>query len=211
MTKPILSDVPRRGPAQDFLFLRHGETTWNKAKLTQGQLDAPLNATGWAQAAQAAEILAKWEIRRIVSSPLSRARETARTVARALGCPMETDDGLMECHLGAGQGRPHGPWLAAYWAGAETPAGGEPFEAFAARAWRAVVRLADRPGVLLVAHGGVWRAMMAYRRIEPAFWMPNGVPIHVRVSDDASQDGSWRAEPLAPLPAAPETVSGGPA
>ena len=41
-----------------FYFLRHGETEWNRTGRTQGQLDAPLNETGRAQASRAAEILA---------------------------------------------------------------------------------------------------------------------------------------------------------
>ncbi|MCP4047018.1 MAG: histidine phosphatase family protein, partial [Gammaproteobacteria bacterium] len=64
-----------------FYFLRHGETQWNKDRMTQGQLDAKLNSRGILQAERAADILRNEPIDRIVSSPLSRARHTAEAVA----------------------------------------------------------------------------------------------------------------------------------
>lgn len=181
--------------AHDFFFLRHGETTWNAARRTQGQLDTPLNETGRAQAAAAAALLKTHPIRRIVSSPLSRARDTAMATAAALDLEVAFDEGLMEAHLGAAQGGSNQGWLEDYWRGTITPEGAETFADFARRADAAVARAVDGANVLVVAHGGIWKALMAHRKIEPAFWMPNGAPIRVEVGQTA-----WRAEPLAPLP-----------
>ncbi len=77
-----------RLPARAFWFLRHGETDWNAQGLSQGSIDIPLNATGIAQAAAAAQTLRDRGIASIVSSPLSRARDTARGCrGRRSACP----------------------------------------------------------------------------------------------------------------------------
>ena len=61
----------------DLLFIRHGETDWNRQQRFQGQIDVPLNATGMAQAARVAERLAADRHDALFSSDLQRARETA--------------------------------------------------------------------------------------------------------------------------------------
>ena len=74
-------------------FIRHGETDWNQAQLFQGRTDVPLNVRGRAQAGRTAACirehfrLAGHPLRfaGLVSSPLSRAVETATIVASALG------------------------------------------------------------------------------------------------------------------------------
>ena len=79
----MASAVPRlRGV---FAFIRHGQTDWNRDDRLQGSSDIPLNDVGRQQAHEAAAILrgGGWEA--IVSSPLSRARETAEIMAADLG------------------------------------------------------------------------------------------------------------------------------
>lgn len=182
--------------AEPFYFVRHGETHWNAKKRPQGQLETALNAVGRAQARSLAaffvERQAALKIQRVVSSPMVRVRDTAEPIAHRLGLTVDYDEGLREVGLGAGQGAPHGPWLKAYWSGRETPEGAEPFEAFSDRAAAAIARVVDRPGVLIVAHGGIWRGLLAHVRVEPRFWMTNAAP--VRVSPDWR--GPWRVEPL---------------
>ena len=58
----------------DVLLVRHGETDWNTDGLVQGRTDLPLNARGREQAADVARALAGRGIRRVVSSPLLRAK-----------------------------------------------------------------------------------------------------------------------------------------
>ena len=41
------------------LVIRHGETAWNAEHRVQGQLDAPLNAIGEAQAQAVAKVLSR--------------------------------------------------------------------------------------------------------------------------------------------------------
>ncbi|ROQ41428.1 putative phosphoglycerate mutase [Frondihabitans sp. PhB188] len=66
-------------------LIRHGQTDWNLNDQLQGSSDIPLNETGRAQAHAAAELLAPYDWAAIVSSPLGRARETARIIAGDLG------------------------------------------------------------------------------------------------------------------------------
>ncbi len=176
-----------------FYFLRHGETEWNKARKTQGQLDSQLNETGRAQAQRAGDILSGEPIERIIASPLSRVRHTAEAVARHHDLDIIFDDGLKECHLGEMQGQPHGPWLADYWTGDFDPPNGETFAQFSARVWDAMSRaVAMGPNTLIVAHGGLWIAAHEYTRVEPPLRpMPNALPIHVTPEPDV-----WRQRVL---------------
>jgi probable phosphoglycerate mutase len=68
-----------------FAFIRHGQTDWNRDDRLQGSSDIPLNDTGRAQAHEAATLLRDGGWEAIVSSPLSRARETAEIIAADLG------------------------------------------------------------------------------------------------------------------------------
>lgn len=164
-----------------FYFLRHGETSWNKARKTQGQSDSQLNETGRAQAMRAGELLANESIERIVSSPLTRVRHTAEAVAQHHDVEIIFDEGLMECHLGDMQGQPHGPWLAEYWTGEFDPPNGETFSQFSERVWRAMRRAVDLgPNTLIVAHGGLWIAAHEFVKVEPALRpMPNALPLKI--------------------------------
>ena len=69
------------------ILLRHGETDWNRAMRFQGRTDVPLNETGRQQARDAAQCMLdegeSWDA--VVTSPLSRARETGQIVAETLG------------------------------------------------------------------------------------------------------------------------------
>ena len=91
-------------PKRPFYFLRHGETDWNLEGRYQGQSDIPLNATGVAQAQEAAERLAGVPIDRIVSSPLIRALATAAIAAEKLQKPIHLDRSLVERKFGSFNG-----------------------------------------------------------------------------------------------------------
>lgn len=86
-----------------FLF-RHGETNWNREGRLQGHTDTPLNATGLAQAQALAERLLPHRLDAVVSSDLSRARNTAKIVTGLLGVPLFIETGLRETNVGAAEG-----------------------------------------------------------------------------------------------------------
>lgn len=85
-------------------ILRHGETDWNLQGRMQGQADIPLNARGLAQAQEAAQRLAGRRFDAIWSSPLSRASDTARTVAAEHGLDVHPDPRLGELNIGSWSG-----------------------------------------------------------------------------------------------------------
>jgi broad specificity phosphatase PhoE len=87
-----------------FFVLRHGQTDWNAQMRLQGSTDIPLNETGRSQALRAAQIFKDQGIEHIITSPLSRAHETAEIVAQYLGLRVETDERLIERNFGAFEG-----------------------------------------------------------------------------------------------------------
>jgi probable phosphoglycerate mutase len=154
------------------IFIRHGETEWNRAQRFQGQMDIPLNDYGRRQAARngraIAGILAESDWR-LVASPLSRAFETMQIALDAAGQggrDFATDPTLMEVHYGAWEGltldeiaerhpeevhaREEDKWGYA-------PPGGESYAMLGERIgeW---LKTVDAP-TLVVAHGGVLRAL----------------------------------------------------
>jgi uncharacterized phosphatase len=65
-------------------IVRHGETDWNAQGRLQGREDIELNEAGRQQALKIAGYLSNEHWDAIVSSPLKRAYETARIIARIL-------------------------------------------------------------------------------------------------------------------------------
>lgn len=105
---------------KEFYLFRHGETDWNKLGRMQGSADIPLNKTGIAQAealrgffdglvagiqTESHELHPVLPL--LVSSPLGRARETARIALRMeehLSGAIITDARFAETHLGKAEG-----------------------------------------------------------------------------------------------------------
>ena len=161
-----------------FWFLRHGETDWNAANRSQGSADIPLNATGVAQAERAALALRNRGIRTIVSSPLDRARHTARVVGTALDLPVAVDPALREVAFGVHEGQPMGDWFHAWVEGRDTPEGAESFAELRARGVAALNRALERTApVLVVAHGALFRALRDAMGLEPNVRTANARPL----------------------------------
>ncbi len=89
-------------------FIRHGETNWNSQSLIQGIIDNPLNDNGIKQAENlATELLKtkiKWEV--VFSSPLARALDTAKIVAKKIDYLSEIiiDNDIIERDFGKIEG-----------------------------------------------------------------------------------------------------------
>jgi len=60
-----------------WILLRHGESVANAENWLAGHIDTPLTALGRAQAVAAGRTLAQWPLGQVLSSDLSRARDTA--------------------------------------------------------------------------------------------------------------------------------------
>ncbi len=159
-----------------FLFLRHGETDWNAQGLSQGRVDIPLNAAGLRQAEAAGQALVGHSVRRIVASPLGRARQTAEIVGAALGLEFATDADLQEASFGDQEGKLMGSWYDSWVEGKFTPPGGEPFAQLQTRVVGAVNRALAPPGLaLIVAHGAMFRAVRSAMGLSALVRTDNGV------------------------------------
>lgn len=166
---------PHNAGMTDFVFIRHGETDWNRQLRWQGHADIPLNAVGLAQAARLGERLASERADGLVSSDLSRARQTAQPLADAWQATPVLDSGLREQSFGIFEGldsptiqaRHADLWQRWLEHSADfAPPGGESLRQFHARVIAAVRATAERhPGraLVVVTHGGVldmlWRTV----------------------------------------------------
>lgn len=91
--------------ATTIVLVRHGQTEWNRVERFRGRFDVPLNATGQKQAEQtAARIASQWKPTAIYASPLSRAMDTAQTIAKKFDLPVIPTDGLVDIEYGQWQG-----------------------------------------------------------------------------------------------------------
>ena len=179
-----MTETTRAKPT-NIILIRHGETAWNAERRLQGHLDIPLNPEGERQAALLAGALAPAAIDLIVSSDLSRARQTAQAVAGLRGLAVQTDPALRERCYGGFEGLLYSeieerfPLEFAAWQRREVDAAvppganrGETFRQFNARVTGAIARWAGaHPGktLALVAHGGV---------LECAYRAALGLPLH---------------------------------
>lgn len=86
---------------------RHTETDGNRAGIIQGTDDSfVLNETGRTQAAQVAEKLKRFGIEQIVSSDLTRTKQTAEIIKDILKVTVEYDPRLREYNFGRLNGWP---------------------------------------------------------------------------------------------------------
>jgi uncharacterized phosphatase len=144
-------------------LLRHGQTDWNIDFRLQGTTDIPLNETGRRQAAEVAEHInpADWDA--IVSSPLSRAVDTAEAVAQRIGLTRSAVEPLlMERAFGIGEGLTYDEWREKVRDLSEIP-GGESLTELADRVWLLLETLLTKHRgrrVLTVSHGALIRKII---------------------------------------------------
>lgn len=147
-----------------FALIRHGQTDWNAERRLQGSTDIPLNDVGRGQARDAVAVVSGYAWDTIVSSPLSRAAETADLIAAGLGLTVARRlPELSERSFGPAEGLQAGPELDALrieggFRGAESE------DEAADRGLTALEALAEefRGGrVLVVAHGTLLRVSLS--------------------------------------------------
>src|SRR5580704_2447071 len=86
--------------AVDYLFVvRHGETKANVDGIEAGPLDYPLTKKGVKDAAFIAKALSKVKMHAVYSSPIFRAVETAKILARPHGLKVKTLEELVEAKI----------------------------------------------------------------------------------------------------------------
>ncbi|WP_410639195.1 bifunctional RNase H/acid phosphatase [Amycolatopsis sp. lyj-346] len=159
-----------RGTPTRLLLLRHGQTEMSALRRYSGRGDVPLTELGRTQAAAAAKRLAETEglvvdgeAVPIISSPLTRTKQTAQAVADALGGRVETHPGLIETDFGEWEGltfaeaADRDPELHRSWLGDSSvpPPGGESFDVVHRRVRKARDELIAEHGgrtLVLVSH-----------------------------------------------------------
>jgi 2,3-bisphosphoglycerate-dependent phosphoglycerate mutase len=209
-----------------FVFIRHGETDWNRQQRFQGQIDVPLNEAGLLQAQRLGRRLAEEPADVLVCSDLLRARQTAEPLAAAWGLEPLPMPALREQSFGVLEGldvptiKAQHPDLWERWlvhqADFALP-GGESIRAFHTRVLDGVRELAAaHPGrtVAVVTHGGVldmlWRSANSHsldglRSCE----IPNTGINRLRWADGLPIIDLWAdAAHLEDLPEQPSTVPG---
>jgi broad specificity phosphatase PhoE len=152
-------------------LVRHGETEWAKLGRHTGRTDIPLTEVGRDQAVALGERLAGHRFALALTSPLSRAADTARLAG--IGEPI-VDADLAEWDYGALEGRTTKDIRVSYpgwtiwtgpWPGAET------IDEVGARVDRVIARCLDRRvdgDVVLFAHGHLLRILAArWLRLPP--------------------------------------------
>ena len=176
-------------------FIRHGITDWNAEQRLQGHTDIPLNETGRRQARALAERLRAeaWDF--IYSSDLSRARETAEIVAKAIGLSLVVDQRLREMSCGQVEGTTAEDRIARW--GRDWKAqslGIETKESIASRGLSFVTEIVDRhsdANVLIVSHGAILRQTLLHL-LPPAACQ--GRLHNTSVTRVTHRHGDWRCE-----------------
>jgi len=180
-------------------LLRHFPTSWNREYRFQGQTDIPLTEES-RQQLRGLAIPAPWSTARIIASPLSRADETARILAR--GRAVALDPRLVEISFGDWEGL-HGTDLLADpdsgyvnvedWGWRRRPPGGEsPWDVWE-RVRPALAEIAaEATPALIITHRALMRVVLARAwgwnydspepfkikrgRIYPLTLLPGGTP-----------------------------------
>lgn len=152
------------------LLVRHAET--DMAGRFCGHSDPELNEQGRQQLAVLVNSLSQHAVRRVYTSDLRRARQTADAIARHFGVGLHVRPGLREIDFGLWEGlswseiEVRDPALAKSWAEMypnSTAPGGEPFQQFESRVRRETAFLlgeATKSPIAVVAHAGFIRVVL---------------------------------------------------
>ncbi|MBI1362695.1 MAG: histidine phosphatase family protein [Proteobacteria bacterium] len=157
-------------PRTSFYFVRHGQTDANKAKIIQGHLDHPLNEEGISQARAVARMVALLSCKSLCASDLDRAVTTARIIATEIGhsAPVDCFPELKERHFGIWQGRHRDEMELVRVTDLADIEGGEDYTFFIQRITAGLHKALQQSGpVVIVSHGGVFRAMGHLLGFEP--------------------------------------------
>ena len=142
-------------------LVRHGRTALNARGVLRGRLDPDLDAVGRDEALQLSDALANSGVTLVVSSPLSRALQTAEAIASPLRLAVRSDPRLAD--------RDYGRWagwtieeIEAKWGFLDDAPGVEPATQVRARALEALeeIRRTSRSPSAAVSHDAVNRIVL---------------------------------------------------
>lgn len=157
------------------LFTRHGESEANIQQIISNrELPHRLTPLGVAQSLGLAEALKKWDVKKVIASPIVRAKDTASIIAGELGIPLQISPALREFDCGIMEGRnDEEAWMAhqeviRVWDeeqeyGYRILPDGESFNDLKARFLpflAKVIEENDQDDILLVSHGSMLHQML---------------------------------------------------
>ncbi len=182
-----------QSPEQSFIYVRHGQTDFNRRGLLAGSTDVGLTDQGIREAEEAAALLAGESFGHVFVSPLRRAQDTARIIAARHGLSLTTMEAFRERNWGELEGKAFPRDL-----GHPHPPGGEEMKEFLKRIGSGIEEVLETTqgrGVLIVAHGGVCDALC---RVLCGSTTPplvgNAVPI--RFDRRAESSGLWTMQSI---------------
>lgn len=148
--------------------LRHGMC--EGGEIFRGSTDVCLNDQGWQQMAEAVEGL-HWD--QIITSPLKRCRLFAEKLSAESKIPVQVDERWREFHFGVWEGRlreevwaEQGDDVIQFFSDplSFTPTGGDSYLSVRERidnAWNDMLGLHSEKKILVITHGGIFRALHA--------------------------------------------------
>lgn len=151
-----------------FYYVRHGQTVWNVENKICGATDSPLTELGFTQAKEVGEAVkaAGIHVDEIIYSPLSRARDTAMEISKAINVPAHMEVRLIEQDFGKWEGtaRNGEAFKAAKGSFATRNEGGESMLKLCQRIYNLIddIKKEEDKVYLLVAHNGIARAIESY-------------------------------------------------
>lgn len=189
-------------------IIRHGETPWNTQLRLQGQTDIELNEKGRALAEVTAHALQEIPFDMAITSPLSRAGETAEIVLGGRDIPLLEDERIREISFGEMEGRyiskeeKENPKSEFYCFFHDTERyepvkGGESLDELCARTAAFLDELKQKQEwmdrtILISTHGAASRALLSHISKVPRrdFWQ-GGVPKNCAVTIVDLEHGDW--------------------
>lgn len=190
-------------------IIRHGETAWNTQLRLQGQTDIELNENGRLLAKKTAQAMRGIPFDLVLTSPLSRAKETALLVLDGRNIPVIEDTRIREISFGDMEGERiskeerqdpnsrfyrffHDPghYIAA--------AHGESIQSLCERTADFLAELKEKKEwqdktILISTHGAASRALLCAVKNTPLcdFWQ-GGVPKNCAVTIIDLEEGMWK-------------------
>ncbi|GAB3917952.1 phosphoglycerate mutase [Microlunatus endophyticus] len=174
------------------IIVRHGRTALNIAGRLRGRLDPDLDMAGRREVNQLARRLASCNIRKIISSPLKRAQQTAVAIDQMHHVGVATDKRLIDRDYGEHAGALRTD-LVAKWGTVDDAPGVEPVEDVVGRAASVLEDLQPELGggiVVLVAHDAINQAMLAWLGV------PGKVTQHTACWNLVTYDGLWNVKAI---------------